>query len=121
MIPTVVIVSDFNCAATNNQLIELRSQLEKIVRVVTRSSLDGEKLYSSLAHRPFFEGVIYFDDNGAMQYCAQDKYDTALENIKQKMNEKLLSNAKDQLEDFLKKQHGPHYSDPVEDEDDLLE
>lgn len=80
MIPTVVIVNDDN--AFLNQLAD---QLQTQLRVMKRSSLDGEKLYGAT----FFEGVIYFDEYGAKQLTRQDNYDDVVKAIEDKL--KILS------------------------------
>ena len=80
MIPTVVIVND-----DNSVLEELADKLSSKLRVVQRSSLDGEKLYGAT----FFEGVIYFDEHGSKQLTRMDSYDDVVKCIEDKL--KLVS------------------------------
>ena len=76
MIPTVVIVND-----DNSQLNKLADQLKTKLRVIKRSSVDGERLYGTT----FFEGVIYFDEFGAKQLTRQDIYDDVSKTIDDKL------------------------------------
>lgn len=93
MIPTVVIVND-----NNQQLKKIGNELETKVRVLYRSSVDGEYLYSGPT--PFFEGVIYFDESGTRQINRNDNYGDVVEAIEKKL-EDLSSRNKELLTKYL--------------------
>jgi hypothetical protein len=91
MIPTVVIVNDDNA-----YLNELASQLKTQLRVVRRSSLEGEKLYGAA----FFEGVLYFDEHGAKQLTRRDNYGDIAVAIQDKLKN-LNTNNRLALDNYL--------------------
>jgi hypothetical protein len=93
MIPTIVIVKD-----ENSSLDKLVPTLKKITRVVERTSFQGETLYSSTT--PFFEGVLLYNDKGAIVLKRQDDYTDLLDTLMIEIL-KLPNSAKVQIKNFF--------------------
>ena len=91
MVPTVVIVND-----NNAYLNDLADQLKTQLRVIKRSSLEGEQLYGAA----FFEGVLYFDENAARQLTRRDNYEDIMQAIQDKLKN-LSVNGKLSLNKYL--------------------
>ena len=77
-IPTAIVVYD-----NNQELSNLSHELSRLIRVVHRTSLQGEQLYSfSVDTLPLVEGIIYYDNTGTKKMVRRDHYTDALEFIK---------------------------------------
>lgn len=91
-IPTVIIVND-----DNDLLEEVGRDLEKLVRVYYRTSVQGEQLYG------VWEALLYFGDDGTRQHIFQDEYNGAVSAIQAKLDKMSERNpsAKKLLDDYL--------------------
>lgn len=91
-IPTVVVVND-----KNPDLDTLIKELQLMVRVYVRDSVQGEQLYG------IREGVIYFDDRGDKQMIHQDMYSDTLRQVQTRLSV-IAPQARAMLDSFLKQQ-----------------
>lgn len=95
--PTLIIVNN-----NNRELKKLGEQLSESIRVVHRSSFEGETLYSTgLNTLPFIEGVIYFDKSGSKKFIRRDNYSDVYSLIKQDLAN-LNPNEQQMLQSYIK-------------------
>ena len=72
MIPTLILVHD-----DNEELATLGSKLSPLLRVVHRTSFEGERLYGT----PFFEGALLYGFDERRHMIRKDVYDTVFKSV----------------------------------------
>lgn len=95
--PTLIIVND-----NNRELKKLGELLSDSIRVIYRSSFEGETLYpTGLNALPFIEGVIYFDKSGSKKFIRRDNYKDVYPLIKEDLAA-LSPNEQQMLQSYIK-------------------